>query len=201
MSEQLDPLRKEMLDVLYPSGELTGQVLDKKDIHNQELWHRDVHVWVTDGVNLLEQQRALDKTIMPGDWDISVGGHVAAGETYLDAAIRETEEEIGLAFPPDRFIQAGTLAVEMAMGEGEEEWLHRTVGDNFVVLERGLSLDDIAVQESEVAAARLYPIDLLEADLANPETASQHAPQPYALWALGIAAMRAASEGEASGFM
>ncbi|HYH75026.1 MAG TPA: NUDIX domain-containing protein [Candidatus Saccharimonadales bacterium] len=180
--------KHELLDIVSLDGQPTGQLIDKAVIHDQGLWHRDVHVWVTNGRDILQQQRAWDKTIMPGEWDVSVGGHVGAGESYLDAAQRETAEELGLDRPAERFIRAGILAVDMAMGP--TGWRHRTVGDNFVLVERGLRLEDVAIQESEVIGARWYPIDQLEADLARPETARQHASQPAELWALGIAAMR-----------
>jgi isopentenyl-diphosphate delta-isomerase len=45
---------------------------------------------------LLLQRRALHLNSFPGRWDQSVGGHVDEGETYLQAAIREAEEEIGV---------------------------------------------------------------------------------------------------------
>jgi len=182
-------LSGELLDIVHMNGEPTGEQLDKAVIHKNGLWHRDVHVWVTNGTQLLEQQRTWDKKIMPGAWDISVGGHVGTGESYLKAAIRETSEELGMDVAAERFIPAGKLAVELAMENNS--WTHRVVGDNFVVMERNLHIDSLQLQASEVIGARLYDIDQLEADIADPETALRHAEQPLALWALGIAAMRA----------
>ena len=45
---------------------------------------------------ILLQKRSLSKDVQPGKWDTSVGGHVNMGETYLEAAIRETGEELGI---------------------------------------------------------------------------------------------------------
>jgi isopentenyl-diphosphate delta-isomerase len=42
------------------------------------------------------QKRAADKAIAPDTWDNSGGGHVDEGETHLDAAKRETKEELGI---------------------------------------------------------------------------------------------------------
>jgi isopentenyldiphosphate isomerase len=192
--QELSPSSSELLDIVDGNGDPTGEQRQKSYIHAGGLWHRDVHVWVTDGTNLLEQQRTWNKKIMPGAWDVSVGGHVGVGESYLDAAVRETEEELGLRFQPERFRPAGKIAVEMMMEPGPKQWMHRTVGDNFVVLEPQLQLDRLQLQESEVLGARLYPIDQLEADIADPERAGRHAPQPRALWELGIMAMRAAAQ-------
>jgi isopentenyl-diphosphate Delta-isomerase len=192
MSEQVQtPRSGELLDVVDAYGEPTGQILDKKTIHDQGLRHRDVHVWVTNGWGLLQQQRNWDKSIMPGAWDISVGGHVAAGESFLDAAVRETEEELGLDLPAKRFIRIGAVASQLHFPGWRKP--HNIVGDNFVVVERDLAISDLRLQEDEVQAAWWYPIDDLERDLVDPATAERHAPQPPILYALGIAGMRGAS--------
>lgn len=189
MSELLQaPRSGELLDIVDIYGNPTGQALDKKTIHDQGLRHRDVHVWITNGRDLLQQQRTWDKTIMPGAWDISVGGHVGAGESYLDAAVRETSEELGLDLTKGRFVRIGRVATALHFPGWQRP--HEIVGDNFVVLEPDLQIDDLKLQEEEVLGARWYSIDQLEDDLANPETAGLHAPQPDVLYALGIAGMR-----------
>lgn len=189
MSESVStPRSGELLDVVDEHGYPMGRIEDKKTIHEQGLRHRDVHVWVTNGRDMLQQQRTWDKSIMPGDWDISVGGHVGAGESYLDAAVRETGEELGLVLPSERFIRIGIVATQLEFPGWKAA--HNIVGDNFVVVEPDLQIEDLQLQEEEVLGARWYPIDQLEADLANPETAGLHAPQPDVLYALGIAGMR-----------
>lgn len=66
-------------------------------VHREGLPHRSVHVAVSDGHGrLLLQKRSLGKDVAPGKWDISVGGHLDPGESYLEAAHRECGEEIGL---------------------------------------------------------------------------------------------------------
>ena len=179
----------ELLDVVDAFGEPTGLVMPKKTIHDQGLPHRDVHVWITNGQDLLQQRRRMDKSIMPGEWDISVGGHVAADESYLGAAIRETQEELGLDLPAERFIQVGRLATRLQFPGWQH--VHNIVGDNFVVVERDLCLDDLTLQPEEVMDARWYNISQLERDMVDP-LQSIHAQQPPALYALGIAGMRGA---------
>lgn len=190
MSELAVTTNYELLDVVDEYGDLTGEVMDKQTIHDQGIRHRDVHVWITNGREFLQQQRRFDKSIMPGEWDISVGGHVAAGEEYADAAIRETSEELGLSLPRERFIRIGRLATQLHFPGWDH--VHNIVGDNFVVVEPELTLSDMNLQESEVADARWYSLDQLENDLVAPATARRHAAQPAALYALGLAGMRAA---------
>jgi 8-oxo-dGTP pyrophosphatase MutT (NUDIX family) len=123
-----------------------------------------------------------------------LAGMWAAGESYLEAAQRETQEERGLEFDESRFIPIGRAAFELPMKDGA--WIHRIVGDNFVIVERNLAVEDLTLQTSEVIAARLYPIDQLEADLSSSETAARHASQPPELWHLGITGIREIVQGD-----
>jgi isopentenyl-diphosphate delta-isomerase len=46
-------------------------------------------------------RRQMHKRIAPGRLDYSTSGHVASGESYIDAAIREVKEELNLDIMPD----------------------------------------------------------------------------------------------------
>jgi isopentenyldiphosphate isomerase len=65
---------------------------------NPDLVHRAAHVLVLhpDDGTLLLQKRSMLKDTEPGKWDTSVGGHVSFGQSYEEAALRETAEELGL---------------------------------------------------------------------------------------------------------
>jgi isopentenyldiphosphate isomerase len=70
---------------------------------NPSLIHRSAHVLVvhpSDGTLLL-QKRSLQKDTSPGLWDVSVGGHVTYGQSYEEAVIRETQEELGITVRAD----------------------------------------------------------------------------------------------------
>jgi len=70
--------------------------------YKPEVWktgaiHRIVWVLVEDAKGrILLQKRPETMELHPGKWDNSVGGHVDAGETYEQAALRESNEELGL---------------------------------------------------------------------------------------------------------
>src|SRR5687768_17055127 len=90
-------VRGELIDVLTEAGARTGRCKPKADIHRDGEWHRAAHLWiVTTDRRVLLQKRARAKENWPGFWDVSVAGHVSAGENAIDAAIREAREEIGL---------------------------------------------------------------------------------------------------------
>jgi isopentenyldiphosphate isomerase len=59
-----------------------------------------VHVWIwrktSEGtIEILLQHRAVDKPTWPDYLDISVAGHIDAGESLTDAILREADEEVG----------------------------------------------------------------------------------------------------------
>jgi isopentenyldiphosphate isomerase len=60
------------------------------------LIHRSVFVCVETPAGTVFQRRGLGKDSNPGWWCLACAGHVAAGESYLDAAVRELREEAGI---------------------------------------------------------------------------------------------------------
>jgi isopentenyldiphosphate isomerase len=87
----------EYVDILDEEGRVVGQELRSRCHGDPTLRHRAVHVFVrsTQGQIFL-QKRAQTKSIQPGKWDTSVGGHLEVGENYEDGALRELREELGV---------------------------------------------------------------------------------------------------------
>ena len=88
---------EEFFDIVNDDDVVFGRALRHECHGNPSLVHRAVHVLVfnSQGDELLLQKRSLNKDIQPGKWDTSVGGHVDCGESYLAAAVREMDEELG----------------------------------------------------------------------------------------------------------
>jgi 16S rRNA (adenine1518-N6/adenine1519-N6)-dimethyltransferase len=90
----------EVFDVVDEADQVTGQAT-RREVHEQDLLHRAVHVFVVNRHgDLLLQKRSRFKDAHPGVWDSSVAGHLDAGEDYQSAAIRELEEEMGITGIP-----------------------------------------------------------------------------------------------------
>lgn len=71
--------------------------LPRSVVHAKGLWHRTTGVWVVNSdLQVLCQKRSLKKDQKPGYWEAYLGGHLASGEKYVDNAIAETTEEIGV---------------------------------------------------------------------------------------------------------
>lgn len=142
----------EKIDVLDEHGEKTGQIVWRSEAHRKGLWHRCFHCWILspetelDGPRLFVQRRASGKETWPDRLDVTVGGHLGAGEEPLDG-LREVEEELGLDVEPDELMILGIRRVELQIPAG----LDREFQDVFL-LARNLTPDDLCLQEEEVAS-------------------------------------------------
>lgn len=102
----------ESLDVLTPEGLPTGQTKPRGEVHRDGDWHRAFHLWIVkEGKYVLFQRRARGKDLEPNKLDVTVGGHFAAGETFLEV-LREAEEELGLMVRPGALHFLETRQVE-----------------------------------------------------------------------------------------
>ncbi|RBO84942.1 NUDIX hydrolase [Marinomonas aquiplantarum] len=62
--------------------------------------HRVTYILVfTESGNLLVQKRTDDKAFCPSFYGVTTGGVVAKGESYIESAHRELEEELGFDAP------------------------------------------------------------------------------------------------------
>lgn len=95
-----------------PNGYLVPGVSFERDdfAEHPEFMMGTVHVWLwrraNNTVELLVQQRSMRKKSHPGMYDISVAGHIDAGETPCETAVRECKEEVGLGIDESRLVFA-----------------------------------------------------------------------------------------------
>lgn len=69
----------------------------REEVHRNGYWHRISHIWIVNSQQqILCQKRTAGKDINPGKWEAHFGGHVANKEEYIDNAIKEIKEEIGI---------------------------------------------------------------------------------------------------------
>ncbi|GHH75115.1 putative Nudix hydrolase [Streptomyces sulfonofaciens] len=95
----MDPA-EEILDVVDAHDRVVGQA-PRGEVYARGLRHRCVFVQVRDAEGrLFVHRRTPGKLVFPSMYDMFVGGVVGAGESYDDAALREAEEELGVAGLP-----------------------------------------------------------------------------------------------------
>lgn len=108
----------EPFDLCDADGNPLGRVKARALVHRDGDWHRALHLWViVSGPRVVWQRRSLAKDTHPGLVDVSVAGHLRAGETEAEA-LREAEEEIGLTVSLDDTVSLGRRRVEKALARG-----------------------------------------------------------------------------------
>ena len=145
----------ERIDILDEHGKPTGKSCLKSEAHQKGLLHPTVHVWLytIDG-RILIQQRGKNKATHPLLWDVSVAGHVAAGENVVAAAIREVREEIGLTINETDLKSLGTFkAVHKISEDFIDAELH-----HIYLCQLKSPLDQLVKQKNEVEDLALIPL-------------------------------------------
>lgn len=87
---------KEQVVLISENDEVLG-LMDKMQAHENGLLHRAFSVFLfNDRGELLLQKRASKKYHSPNQWTNAVCSHPRADETYLQAAKRRLQEELGI---------------------------------------------------------------------------------------------------------
>lgn len=147
----------ELIDLIGEDGTPLGQAKRKSEIHRDGDLHRTVHLWiVTADRRVLMQLRASTKVNHPSLWDVSVAGHVDAGESAIDAAIREAREELGLRVRGDELWHVATLRERWTI---EGRGYHDNEVQEVYVVRRELDPASLVLQQSEVDDVALVTLE------------------------------------------
>jgi isopentenyldiphosphate isomerase len=161
MSRYAGNAQEELLDVVDEAGEPTGEVVPRSRAHEEGIPHRTAHVWLVrerDGhPEVLLQRRAANKS-HPLCLDVSSAGHIPAGVGYLDSALRELAEELGVRATADELVYCGHRRTHF-----EGSFFGRPFRDSQYVrvylIHRDVEEDDLTLQESEVAGVLWMDLD------------------------------------------
>ncbi len=144
---------EELIDVLNEDGTKTGEVVTRREVHEKGLWHRIVVIAILDKEgHLLMQQRSKHVKDNPEKWDISAAGHVSAGQTSIEAAIREVKEEVGLEIKSEELTYITTYC-EPTRKQGDI--IDNQFYDFYIVIKPNINMANVKMQESEVENVKL----------------------------------------------
>ncbi|ETN96359.1 NUDIX hydrolase [Zhouia amylolytica] len=159
----------EYVDILDDKGNYTGKSLLKSEAHQLGLFHPTIHVWLyTNKGDVLIQKRVATKNTFPGLWDVSVAGHISAGESILTSAIREVEEELGLKLKESDLHKIGTHKHTSTHGTIIDAEFH-----HIYIAELKVPIDTLTLQASEVEAIKLIPLQEYTSEI-NKNHANNH---------------------------
>lgn len=161
----------ELIDIVDANGNPTGQTALKSVIHQKGYYHNTAHIWFyTKNGEVLLSQRSAKKLICPLMWDVSVAGHIDAGETPEQAAIRETKEEIGLTILKSDLNKIGVFECFQSYDNGiKDNEFHNTF-----ICELNTSLSELTPQEDEVEALKLVSLNVFKTLIKNINDNNNH---------------------------
>ena len=158
-------MEEERIDILSPLGTSAGFSTTKQEAHQKGWFHASAHVWLyTETGEILIQLRHTNKVNYPGLWDVSVAGHISAGESIVEGALREVEEEIGLTLNENDLRHLFIHKSEVTHAEDyiDNEFNHVFIAPLKVPLNR------LNMQHEEVSAIKLLSIDTFRKELQHP---------------------------------
>lgn len=155
----------EILDIVNDRDEVIGQE-ERDEVHRLGLVCRLVYVcFYTSNHEIILQKRSLTKKNDPGKLTTAVSGHVASGQDYLEAAVREALEETGVEISANELISLGVVRADYTQGD----YLSNAMRGLFAYEFKG-KIENLKVEEGDGAGFISLPINELEEQLdANPE--------------------------------
>jgi isopentenyl-diphosphate Delta-isomerase len=155
----------EYIDIVDSKGKISEKKELKSIAHKKGLWHQVIHIIVYNSKgHIIIQRRAPDKKTFPNIWDISVGGHIGAGEDPKKTARKELAEELGIHEPLSALDDFGRYHYIDIQPEGlfiEKEYSYT------FILKKDVHIKKIKFQKSEVAEVKWTTIDEYEKYLSE----------------------------------
>jgi isopentenyldiphosphate isomerase len=138
-------------------------------IHEEGNWHRTAQVYVLNDRNeLLCNLRSPLKDVFPLLWDVSIGGHLEPGETYVACAHRELAEELGILVEPSAVHFVSQIKID---GKDEIAQLIDREHAGIFVYKTTLPAQAFNYQQEEIVELRYFPLPVVKQNLlsATPE--------------------------------
>lgn len=155
----------EYLDILDENGNKIGVTKSRKDAHRDGDWHKTAFIFVVnDNGEIILQKRSQKKETNPNKWTASASGHISAGDTDIEGAIRELEEEIGIKADEESLKYLFTVKEEHI--EEENNLKVRHISDVYLLF-KNIELSELKLQEEEVSDVKYIHYKEFEKMLVN----------------------------------
>lgn len=148
----------EFFDILTPDGRLTGQSKERSQVHKDGDPHGTARIWIvrrgaSGEAELLLQKRAHRKDSFPDCLDASCAGHLSAGQGFMEGALRELQEELGLQADPSDLHYIGMYHKVVKTSFYGSPFIDDELSAVYIYL-KPVDEKSLALQEEEVSAVQ-----------------------------------------------
>lgn len=154
----------ENVDIYNKARKYIGKTTDRDNLKEGE-YRISVHIWILIQKKILIQKRTSNKKIFPNLWE-QTGGGVLAGENSIDAAKRETREELKINISDSELTYVGSYT---RINDIVDIWL----------VEKDIDIKNIVMQKEEVQEVRLVSLQELDKMIERKEVVPTINPSYY----------------------
>ena len=160
----------EFFDIYNENGIPTGEKIERSLAHEKGILHAAVHIYIyrirNSKYEILLQKRADDKDSFPSCWDTSCAGHVSAGDSFEETALKELSEEHGIKVDFSRLTHAFDQKVEKINIFHSKTFIDREYNKVYL-LHYDVPETALTFQREEISALKWADADLLLRELEN----------------------------------
>ena len=142
----------EYFEIYDETGKNLGFTKSRQEAHEKGYWHKIACVFVVnDEGKIILQKRSANKDNNPNCWTASASGHIDAGETEIDGALREMREEIGVIANSNELKYIGRVFENNISSDRKVNHI-----SYIYVLYKNIKLKDLVLQEEEVSDVKYF---------------------------------------------
>ena len=161
----------ELFDIVDESGEPTGKIRERSLVHAYGDLHRTAHIWIVNKTDngkykVLLQKRSKDKDSYPGNYDISSAGHIKAGYSYDESAIRELQEELGIEAKVTELKRVGLSRIKCKSVFYGKDFIDNEVSMVYIY-DKMVDESKLVLQASEVESVKWIDYEECLSELKN----------------------------------
>lgn len=168
-------MKEEALAVLDEGGHPTGEVVLREEAHRKGILHGAAHIYIYRKKNgileVLLQRRSHQKDSFPDCLDISAAGHMEAGMSFLDTAVKELKEELGLQMDAATATPVLRRRFSNITQQNGHLFNDQEIAETYLLRMDDLDLSKLKLQEEEVAEVQWMPVQsvITRLEAADPE--------------------------------
>lgn len=144
-----------LVEIVDQYGNPTGQIVSRDECFSKGLLKRcSWVVFFCQKRGILFQLRSLEKFVFPDKYDFTAAGHIDPGETPIQGALRETEEELWIILQEIDLHFCAMIASKIILPNNE---INNELGYLYLVDWTGKT-DNFTLQTEEVSKIRWFSL-------------------------------------------